>query len=115
MRGTNFRLKAELRTEGRTTNRTIMLDTDTLLMKRAIELARRGAGLVSPNPLVGALLINDGRVVGEGYHLYENVRHAESYAIEAAGALAKGATLYCNLEPCCHQGRTPPCTDALIK
>lgn len=92
-----------------------MLDTDTLLMKRAIELARRGAGLASPNPLVGALLINDGRVVGEGYHLYENVRHAESYAIEAAGALAKGATLYCNLEPCCHQGRTPPCTDALIK
>jgi pyrimidine deaminase RibD-like protein len=92
-----------------------MLDTDTLLMKRALELARRGAGLASPNPLVGALLINDGRVVGEGYHLYENVRHAETYAIEAAGALAKGATLYCNLEPCCHQGRTPPCTDALIK
>ncbi len=92
-----------------------MLDTDTLLMKRAIELARRGAGLVSPNPLVGAFLINDGRVVGEGYHLYENIRHAESYAIEAAGALAKGATLYSNLEPCCHQGRTPPCTDALIK
>jgi diaminohydroxyphosphoribosylaminopyrimidine deaminase/5-amino-6-(5-phosphoribosylamino)uracil reductase len=92
-----------------------MLDTDTLLMKRALELARRGAGLASPNPLVGALLINDGRVVGEGYHLYESVRHAESYAIEAAGALAKGATLYCNLEPCCHQGRTPPCTDALIK
>lgn len=92
-----------------------MLDTDTLLMKRTFELARRGAGLVSPNPLVGALLVNDGRVVGEGYHLYENVRHAETYAIEAAGALAIGATLYCNLEPCCHQGRTPPCTDALIK
>jgi pyrimidine deaminase RibD-like protein len=92
-----------------------MLDTDTLLMTRALELARRGAGLVSPNPLVGALLVNDGRVVGEGYHLYKNVRHAESYAIESAGALAKGATLYCNLEPCCHQGRTPPCTDALIE
>jgi len=92
-----------------------MLDTDTLLMKRALELARRGAGLVSPNPLVGALLVNDGRVVGEGYHLYKGVRHAESYAIETAGALASGSTLYCSLEPCCHHGRTPPCTDALIE
>lgn len=92
-----------------------MLETDTLLMKRVLELARRGAGLASPNPLVGALLVNDGRVVGEGYHLYKNVKHAETYALEAAGALAKGATLYCNLEPCCHHGRTPPCTDALIE
>ena len=92
-----------------------MLDSDTLLMKRTLELARRGAGLVSPNPLVGALLVNDGRVVGEGYHLYKGVRHAESYAIEAAGSLARGATLYCSLEPCCNQGRTPPCTGALIE
>jgi pyrimidine deaminase RibD-like protein len=92
-----------------------MLDSDTLLMKRALELARRGAGLVSPNPMVGAILVNEGRVVGEGYHLYKSVRHAESYAIESAGALAQGATLYCNLEPCCHHGRTPPCTDALIE
>jgi diaminohydroxyphosphoribosylaminopyrimidine deaminase/5-amino-6-(5-phosphoribosylamino)uracil reductase len=92
-----------------------MLDTDTLLMKRALELARRGAGLVSPNPLVGAVLVNGGSVVGEGYHLYKGVRHAESYAIESAGALAGGSTLYCNLEPCCHHGRTPPCTDALIE
>lgn len=92
-----------------------MLDTYTFLMKRALELARRGAGLVSPNPLVGAVLVNDGRIVGEGYHLYKGVRHAESYAIEAAGTLAKGATLYCSLEPCSHQGRTPPCTDALIE
>src|SRR6185369_12011684 len=92
-----------------------MLDTDTLLMKRALELARRGAGLVSPNPMVGALLVNDGRVVGEGYHRYDLLKHAESYAIDAAGKLARGATLYCNLEPCCHHGRTPPCTDALIE
>jgi pyrimidine deaminase RibD-like protein len=92
-----------------------MLDTDTLLMKRALELARRGAGLVSPNPLVGALLVNDGRLVGEGYHVFKRVRHAESYAIEAAGALARGATLYCNLEPCSHHGRTPPCAEALIE
>jgi diaminohydroxyphosphoribosylaminopyrimidine deaminase/5-amino-6-(5-phosphoribosylamino)uracil reductase len=92
-----------------------MLDTDTLLMKRALELARRGAGLASPNPLVGAVLVNDDRVVGEGFHLYKQVKHAETYAIEAAGAQARGATLYCNLEPCCHQGRTPPCTRALIE
>jgi len=91
-----------------------MLDTDTLLMKRAIELAGRGAGLVSPNPMVGAVLVNDGAVVGEGYHRFDLLKHAESYAIEAAGKNARGATLYCNLEPCCHQGRTPPCTEALI-
>ena len=92
-----------------------MLDTDTLLMKRTLELARRGAGLVSPNPMVGAVLVNDGRVVGEGYHRYDLLKHAESYAIETAGKIARGATLYCNLEPCRHHGRTPPCTDALIE
>ena len=92
-----------------------MLDTDTLLMKRTLELAELGAGLVSPNPMVGAVLVNDGRVVGEGYHRYDLLKHAESYAIAAAGKLARGATLYCNLEPCCHHGRTPPCTDALIE
>jgi pyrimidine deaminase RibD-like protein len=92
-----------------------MLDTDTLLMKRALELARKGAGLVSPNPMVGAVLVNDGRVVGEGFHRYDLLKHAESYAIAAAGETARGATLYCNLEPCCHHGRTPPCTNALIE
>ena len=92
-----------------------MLDADTLLMNRAIVLARQGAGLVSPNPMVGAVLINDGEVVGEGFHRYDLLKHAEAYAIESAGELARGATLYCNLEPCCHHGRTPPCTDALIK
>lgn len=92
-----------------------MLDTDTLLMNRAIVLARQGAGLVSPNPMVGAVLINDGQVVGEGFHRYDLLKHAEAYAIETAGELARGATLYCNLEPCCHHGRTPPCTNALIK
>lgn len=91
-----------------------MLDADTLLMKRALELARHGAGLVSPNPMVGAILVNEGQVVGEGFHRYDRVKHAETLAIEAAGPLARGATLYCNLEPCCHHGRTPPCTAALI-
>jgi pyrimidine deaminase RibD-like protein len=90
-------------------------EIDETFMKRALELARRGAGLVSPNPMVGAVIVNDRRVVGEGFHCYETLRHAESYAIEMAGELARGATLYCNLEPCCHHGRTPPCTDALIE
>jgi diaminohydroxyphosphoribosylaminopyrimidine deaminase / 5-amino-6-(5-phosphoribosylamino)uracil reductase len=92
-----------------------MLAADEVLMKRAIELAGRGAGMVSPNPMVGAVLMKDGRVVGEGYHRYDKLKHAESYAIELAGDQARGATLYCNLEPCSHHGRTPPCTDALIE
>jgi len=84
-------------------------------MKRALELARQGRGLVSPNPMVGALLVKDDRIVGEGSHRYNLLKHAETYAIEEAGPLARGATLYCSLEPCCHHGRTPPCTDALIE
>jgi pyrimidine deaminase RibD-like protein len=84
-------------------------------MKRALELARRGAGLVSPNPMVGAVLVKDGQVVGEGYHRYDWLKHAEVCAIDMAGDLAAGSTLYCTLEPCCHHGRTPPCTDALIE
>ena len=83
-------------------------------MKRALDQAECGAGLVSPNPMVGALLVKDGRVVGEGFHRYDLLKHGETYAIEMAGTEAQGATLYCNLEPCCHHGRTPPCTDALI-
>lgn len=92
-----------------------MIEADVVFMKRAIELARRGAGLVSPNPMVGALLVKDGRVVGEGFHRYDLVKHGETYAIEMAGEQARGSTLYCNLEPCCHLGRTRPCTDALIE
>ncbi|HSO75695.1 MAG TPA: bifunctional diaminohydroxyphosphoribosylaminopyrimidine deaminase/5-amino-6-(5-phosphoribosylamino)uracil reductase RibD [Blastocatellia bacterium] len=86
-----------------------------MLMKRALDLAWRGAGLVSPNPMVGAVLVKDGSVVGEGYHRYDRLKHAESYAIEMAGERARSATLYCSLEPCCHHGRTAPCTDALIE
>jgi diaminohydroxyphosphoribosylaminopyrimidine deaminase/5-amino-6-(5-phosphoribosylamino)uracil reductase len=91
-----------------------MMEADKILMKRALELARHGAGLVSPNPMVGAVLVKDGRIVGEGYHRYDLLKHGETYAIEMAGEEARGSTLYCNLEPCCHLGRTPPCTDALI-
>src|SRR4030095_14421457 len=93
---------------------TDMIEGDAVFMKRAIELAARGAGLVSPNPMVGALLIKNGRVIGEGFHRYDLLKHGEIYAIEMAGEEARGATLYCNLEPCCHHGRTPPCTEALI-
>ncbi|HYP27748.1 MAG TPA: bifunctional diaminohydroxyphosphoribosylaminopyrimidine deaminase/5-amino-6-(5-phosphoribosylamino)uracil reductase RibD [Blastocatellia bacterium] len=92
-----------------------MRDDDLAFMKRALELAGRGAGLVSPNPMVGAVLVNEGEVVGEGFHRYDRLKHAESYAIALAGDRARGATLYCTLEPCCHYGRTPPCTGALIE
>ena len=87
---------------------------DERWMKRALELARRGEGLAHPNPMVGAVLVKNGRVVGEGFHTYDGVKHAEIIALEKAGAKARGATLYINLEPCCHTGRTGPCTKALI-
>lgn len=85
-------------------------------MRRALELAARGVGQVSPSPLVGCVIVDDGGVVvGEGYYLYERLKHAETLALEEAGERARGATAYVSLEPHAHQGRTPPCTDALIK
>ena len=91
-------------------------DTDRRLLARALVLASKGAGQVSPGPLVGCVIARpDGEVVGEGFYLYEQVKHAETYALEQAGANAKGATAYVSLEPHAHYGRTPPCTDALIK
>src|ERR1700730_9256229 len=87
---------------------------DAVFMDRALALAARGVALTSPNPLVGAVLVRDGQVRGEGFHTYEGVRHAEVIALEAAGESARGATLYINLEPCCHTGRTGPCTQAVI-
>ena len=84
-------------------------------MKRALDLARRGKGRTSPNPLVGAVIVKAGQVVGEGYHQKAGTPHAEIHALNAAGENAKGATLYTNLEPCCHWGRTPPCTEAVIQ
>src|SRR5260370_21161956 len=87
---------------------------DAVFMDRALELAACGVALASPNPLVGAVLVRDGRTVGEGFHTYDGVRHAEIIALEAAGETARGATLYITLEPCCHTGRTGPCTQALI-
>jgi diaminohydroxyphosphoribosylaminopyrimidine deaminase/5-amino-6-(5-phosphoribosylamino)uracil reductase len=83
-------------------------------MRRALELAERGRGWVEPNPMVGAVLVHQGQVVGEGWHQRYGEAHAEVHAIAQAGPRSRGATLYVTLEPCCHYGKTPPCTDALI-
>jgi diaminohydroxyphosphoribosylaminopyrimidine deaminase/5-amino-6-(5-phosphoribosylamino)uracil reductase len=85
-------------------------------MHRALELGARGVGQVSPSPLVGCVIAReDGEIVGEGFYLYDQIRHAETIALEQAGARARGATAYVSLEPHAHHGRTPPCTDALIR
>jgi diaminohydroxyphosphoribosylaminopyrimidine deaminase/5-amino-6-(5-phosphoribosylamino)uracil reductase len=84
-------------------------------MRQALELAERGRGHVEPNPLVGALVVRENRLVGSGWHQRFGAAHAEVNALAAAGALARGATVYVTLEPCCHHGKTPPCTDALLR
>ena len=89
--------------------------TDEDFLREALELARRGIGLTSPNPNVGAVIVADtGEVIGTGTHTYDGLKHAEVLALEEAGERARGATVYVNLEPCSHQGRTGPCADALI-
>jgi diaminohydroxyphosphoribosylaminopyrimidine deaminase/5-amino-6-(5-phosphoribosylamino)uracil reductase len=87
----------------------------TAFMHEALGLARKGRSLASPNPMVGAVLVRDGQVVGRGFHTYAGLHHAEVIALAEAGDRAHGATLYLNLEPCSHQGRTPPCADAIIR
>lgn len=88
---------------------------DEQFMRQALALAAQGTALASPNPRVGAVVVDAaGQLAGAGFHTYEGVKHAEVLALERAGARARGGTLYLNLEPCCHQGRTPPCTDAVI-
>src|SRR5271154_6681661 len=89
--------------------------TDEQFLHRALDLARQGIGLASPNPYVGAVIVDTtGNIVGTGVYIYSGVKHAEVRALENAGSKARGATLYINLEPHSYQGRTPPCTDALI-
>src|ERR1700739_2544158 len=83
-------------------------------MEHAMTLARKGVGLASPNPAVGCVIVRDGQIVGEGLHRYELRDHAEIVALKSAGEKARGATLYVNLEPCNHSGRTGPCTEAII-
>jgi diaminohydroxyphosphoribosylaminopyrimidine deaminase/5-amino-6-(5-phosphoribosylamino)uracil reductase len=87
---------------------------DARHLERAIELAELGRGTTRPNPLVGAVVVTDGEVVGEGWHERAGLPHAEALALEAAGERARGATLYVTLEPCVHTGRTPPCAEAVV-
>src|SRR5262249_47235655 len=84
-------------------------------MRPALKLADRAGARAEPNPLVGAAVVRDGRVVGEGWHQRYGEAHAEVHALAAAGAAARDATLYVTLEPCCHHGKTPPCTDAVLR
>src|ERR1044072_2580681 len=92
-------------------------ELDLYFLDLALPLAAKGEGQVEPNPMVGAVVVKNGVIVGRGFHRYDGVKHAEVLALEEAGQLARGATVYVNLEPCCHRGngkRTPPCCDALI-
>ncbi|MBU1038379.1 MAG: bifunctional diaminohydroxyphosphoribosylaminopyrimidine deaminase/5-amino-6-(5-phosphoribosylamino)uracil reductase RibD [Candidatus Omnitrophica bacterium] len=91
------------------------MNIDKKYMDIAIGLARKAEGRTNPNPLVGAVIVKGGRIVGRGYHKKCGLPHAEACAIKSSGDLARGATLYVTLEPCDHHGRTPPCTDAIIK
>ena len=94
---------------------TVWTDTDCRMMARALELARKGVGQVSPGPLVGCVVVSPaGEIVGEGFYLFEEIKHAETIALEIAGEKARGGTAYVSLEPHAHHGRTSPCTDALI-
>ena len=88
--------------------------TDSEWMEQALALAAQGHGLASPNPLVGALIVGDAELVAQAFHTYDGVQHAEVLALEQAGSRARGRTLYTNLEPCSHTGRTPPCVDAIL-
>lgn len=91
--------------------------TDLEYIQQTLQLAAQGKGLVSPNPLVGSVVVKDGQIIGRGFHRYAELKHAEAWALEAAGEAARGATVYVNLEPCSHDGagkRTPPCVQALI-
>src|SRR6266849_3896832 len=90
-------------------------EKDAQFMRQALELARRGTSLTSPGARVGAVIVDaQGNVAGDGFYTFDGIKHAEVLALEQAGARARGGTIYLNLEPHCHQGRTPPCTDALI-
>lgn len=92
----------------------VRMNNDAAYLRRALELAEQGAGLTSPGVMVGAVIVKEGRVAGEGFYTFDGVRHAEVMALEQAGSAARGSTVYTNLEPCSHHGRTPPCAQALI-
>jgi diaminohydroxyphosphoribosylaminopyrimidine deaminase/5-amino-6-(5-phosphoribosylamino)uracil reductase len=88
---------------------------DATYMKMAIDIGRKGLGRTAPNPPVGAVIVKDGRIIGEGFHPKAGMPHAEIYALESCSEDPAGSTIYVTLEPCCHHGKTPPCTDAIIK
>jgi len=94
---------------------TTKLSVDEKYMRQALRLARRGLGKTSPNPMVGAVIVKGGRVIGEGYHRYFGGNHAEVDAINNAAEDVSGSTMYVTLEPCCHYGKTPPCVEAIIR
>ncbi|MFY9412540.1 MAG: bifunctional diaminohydroxyphosphoribosylaminopyrimidine deaminase/5-amino-6-(5-phosphoribosylamino)uracil reductase RibD, partial [Dethiobacteria bacterium] len=91
------------------------MDVDDRFMWAALDLARRGRGKTNPNPMVGAVVVRDGEIVGTGYHQAAGAPHAEVMALQKAGESARGAVLYVNLEPCVHRGRTGPCVKAIIR
>ena len=91
------------------------MNNDTYFMQLALDLARQGEGRVEPNPMVGAVVVKEGQVVGQGYHQQFGGPHAEVHALAAAGEKARGATMYVTLEPCCHTGKTPPCSEAVLR
>ncbi|MEH2083230.1 MAG: bifunctional diaminohydroxyphosphoribosylaminopyrimidine deaminase/5-amino-6-(5-phosphoribosylamino)uracil reductase RibD [Nostoc sp.] len=97
------------------TDKRVGSDFDSRMMLRCLELARRALGRTSPNPLVGAVIVKDGEIVGEGFHPRAGEPHAEVFALKAAGDRSRGATIYVSLEPCNHYGRTPPCSEGLIQ
>ena len=84
-------------------------------MRLALELAKRGCGWTNPNPMVGAVLVKHGRIIGQGYHTRYGELHAEREALKACTESPEGATMYVTLEPCCHHGKQPPCTDAILE
>ncbi len=93
----------------------VSTDFDRMMMQRCLDLAKRALGKTSPNPMVGAVIVKDGEIIGEGFHPRAGEPHAEVFALRAAGDRARGATIYVSLEPCNHYGRTPPCSEALVK
>src|ERR1044072_2922661 len=106
-----------MKTTDNLSDRILIIDPDLHFIDLTLELAAKGEGQVEPNPMVGAVVVKNGVIVGRGFHRYDGVKHAEVLALEEAGQLARGATVYVNLEPCCHRGggkRTPPCCEALI-
>jgi diaminohydroxyphosphoribosylaminopyrimidine deaminase / 5-amino-6-(5-phosphoribosylamino)uracil reductase len=101
-------------TEDAASGRTARSGDTALMLGRALKLAERGRGTTHPNPVVGAVVVRNGEIVGEGWHERKGGPHGEVVALEAAGERARGATLYVTMEPCAHHGSTPPCTDAVL-